>query len=192
MAKYSSKNIWRDSLGISLSTINWAKRLYFLPYYKFESLFPPPFQKKDITPLYPEIRRLRRSLMAVAAGIEQGYKRGGAEKMAPCEGIDNPWDAYNFEVPNPVSRRLDALLGPKKRNNASLVFFSLAVTAVLDHVVNDESSWAYDERRGTLFRSVNGEGVIPQFGVDEKINADAIFKSAIKARQKQAEGNKGF
>ncbi|GHV40729.1 hypothetical protein AGMMS49546_15200 [Spirochaetia bacterium] len=176
----------------TLNELNWAKRLYFLPYYKFESLFPPPFQKKDITPLYPEIRRLRRSLMAVAAGIEQGYKRGGAEKMAPCEGIDNPWDAYNFEVPNPVSRRLDALLGPKKRNNASLVFFSLAVTAVLDHVVNDESSWAYNERRGTLFRSVNGEGAIPQFGVDEKIDADALFKSAMKARQKRVEGNKGL
>jgi hypothetical protein len=168
----------------TLNELNWTKRLYFLPYYKFESLFPPPFQKKDITPLYPEIRQLRKSLTVVAAGIDQGYKLGGAERMAPCEGIDNPWDTYNFEVPNPVSRRLDALLGSKKRNNASLVFFTLAITAVLDHVVNDESSWAYDDCRGSFFRSVNGEGVIPQFGVDSKVDAEKIFKDAMKDRQK--------
>jgi hypothetical protein len=168
----------------TLNELNWTKRLYFLPYYKFESFLPPPFQKKDIIPLYPEIRQLRKSLTAVAAGIEQGYKLGGADRMAPCEGINNPWDAYNFEIPNPVSRRLDALLGPRKQNNASLVFFTLAVTAVLDHVVNDESSWAYGDSRGTFFRSVNDEGIVPQFGVDGKVDADALFKDALKSRQK--------
>jgi hypothetical protein len=167
----------------TLDELHWTKRLYFLPYYKFESAFPPPFQKRDITALYSEIRQLRKSLTAVAAGIEQGYKRGGAEKMAPCEGIDNPWVPYNFEVPNPVSRRLNALLGSQKRNNASLIFFSLAVTATLDHIVNDESSWAYNDRPGPLFRSVNGGGVIPQFGVDDKIDADKIYKDAMKERQ---------
>ncbi|GHV86762.1 hypothetical protein AGMMS50255_0580 [Spirochaetia bacterium] len=166
----------------TLDELHWVKRLYFLPYYKFESAFPPPFQKKDVIALYSEIRQLRRSLTMVAAGIEQGYKRGGAEKMAPCEGIDNPWAPYNFEVPNPVSRRLNALLSPGKRNNASLVFFSLAVTAVLDHIVNDESGWVYNDRPGPLFRSVNGAGIIPQFGVDDKIDADQIFKDAMKEK----------
>ncbi|GHV62725.1 hypothetical protein AGMMS49587_10430 [Spirochaetia bacterium] len=161
----------------TLDELHWIKRLYFLPYYKFESAFPPPFQKRDVTALYSEIRRLRKSLTAVAAGIEQGYKRGGAEKMAPCEGIDNPWAPYNFEIPNPVSRRLNALLDPKKRNNASLIFFSLAVTAVLDHLVNDESSWAYEDRPGPLFRSINGDGVIPQFGVDDKIDVEQILRT---------------
>ncbi|GHT72123.1 hypothetical protein FACS1894110_26400 [Spirochaetia bacterium] len=172
----------------TLDELHWIKRLYFLPYYKFGSAFPSPFQKKDVTVLYSEIRQLRKSLTVVAAGIEQGYKRGGAEKMAPCEGIDNPWDPYNFEVPNSVSRRLNVLLGPRKRNNASLVFFSLAITTVLDHIVNDESSWAYADRPGPLFRSVNGDGIIPQFGVDDKIDADQIFKDVMKARQKTAEG----
>ncbi|MDR1618934.1 MAG: hypothetical protein LBS06_07820 [Treponema sp.] len=169
-----------------LNELHWAKRLYFLPHYKYESIGPPPFRKGDITPIYTGIRLLRKYLTAVAAGIEQGRHQGGAEKMAPCDGIDNPWEVYNFEVPNPVSVRLDALLAPAQRNNASLVFFTLAVVTVLDHLVNNESSWAYETRSGTLFRSVNGEGIMPLFGVETKIDAEVIFKQMIRQRDKQA------
>jgi hypothetical protein len=164
-----------------LGELHWIKRLCFFPYYKFESGLPPPFQKQDITPLYPEIRHLRRYLTAVAAGIERGNKMGGAEKKAPCDGIDNPWDHYEFQVPNPVSKRLDALLGEKKQNNASLIFFTLAVTVVADDFINNENSWAYsDDRPGPLFRSINGEGITPSPGVDDKVDAEAIFKQSLK------------
>jgi hypothetical protein len=174
-----------------LNELHWTKRLYFLPYYHFESLSPPPFQKKDITPLYPRIRQLRKYLTAVAAGIEQGNKQGGAEANAPCNGIDNPWASYVFQVPNPLSIRLDALLG-KKKNNASLIFFTLAVAVVLDHLVNNENSWAYEERTGPLFRSVDGAGISPLFGVDTKIDADSIFKLSIKQRGHMAMGMQDF
>jgi hypothetical protein len=163
-----------------------------MPYYKFESLGPPPFQKRDTTPIYSEIRLLRRYLTEVALGIEQGNRRGGTEAQAPCDGIDNPWEPYNFEIPSPVSIRLDALLGPKKKNNASLVLFTLAVAAVLDYLVNNENSWAYENRPGPLFRSVDGEGVMPLFGVETKIDADLIFRQMMRQkereRQKAAEG----
>ncbi|MDR2072440.1 MAG: hypothetical protein LBP60_03285 [Spirochaetaceae bacterium] len=165
-----------------LNDLHWTKRLYFLPYYRFESIMPPPFQKNSIQPLYPELRTLRRYLSTIAAGIEQGNKRGGAENRSPCDGIDNPWDPYVFQVPNPVSKRLDMLLAPKKRNNASLIYFTLAVTVVLDHLLNNEDSWAY-ERTGFLFRSENGEGIRPLFGVDTKIDTETIFKQALKKRQ---------
>jgi hypothetical protein len=168
----------------TLNELHWAKRLFFLPYYKFESVFPPSLKKSDLNPIYSEIRLFRKYLTAVAGGIEQGNRQGGAEKLAPCDGIDNPWEPYNFEVPNPVSIRLDGLLDPKKRNNAALVFFALSVIIVLDHLVNDESSWAYDNRPGPLFRSVNGEGAMPLFGVDTKIDTDQIFKQSLKNRQK--------
>jgi hypothetical protein len=169
----------------TLNELHWTKRLYFLPYYKFESIFPPTMKKSDVNPIYPEIRLMRKYLTAVAAGIEQGNRQGGAEKQAPCDGIDNPWVPYNFEVPNPVSFRLDSLLNSKRRNNASLIFFSLAVVTVLDHLVNSENSWAYDNRPGPLFRSVNGEGVMPLFGVETKIDADSIFKQAMKQREQE-------
>jgi hypothetical protein len=179
----------------TLNELHWVKRLFFLPYYKFESIMPPAMKKGEVTPIYPEIRLMRKYLTAVAAGIEQGNQQGGAEKQAPCDGIDNPWAPYNFEVPNPVSIRLDSFLDPKKRNNAALVFFSLAVTTVLDYLVNSETSWAYENRPGPLFRSVNGEGIMPLFGVETKIDADLIFKQAMKdrnrAQQKLADRESG-
>ena len=167
-----------------ITELHWLKRLYFLPYYKFESLIPPPFQKGQINSIYGEIKNLRRYFTAVATGIEQGSRSGGAEAQAPCDGIDNPWEPYVFEVPNPLSRRLDALLGPKARHNASLVYFTLAITTVLDHLINNEKSWAYGSRPGPLFRSVNGEGTVPLTGVDNRVDADALFKQAMKQRQK--------
>ncbi|MCL2381008.1 MAG: hypothetical protein FWC64_05370 [Treponema sp.] len=166
-----------------ITELHWLKRLYFLPFYKFESLVPPPFRKGEIEPLYAEIRKLRKYFSVVAAGIERGTRAGGAEARAFCDGINNPWEPYVFEIPNPLSMRLDALLGPKTKNNAALVYFSLAVTTVLDHLLNNEKSWAYSPRPGPLFRSVNGEGTSPLTGVDDRVNADALFRQALRRRQ---------
>jgi hypothetical protein len=163
-----------------LNELHWIKRLYFLPYYRFESLGPPPFQKQDVTPVYSKIRVLRQFFTSVAMGIEQGTRNGGAEAKAFCEGINNPWDQYKFEVPNPVSKRMDMLMPPGKRNNASLIFFSLSAIAVLDCIINDENSWSYGGRPGPLFRSVKSEGIIPQFGVEDKLDAEKIFKDSLK------------
>ena len=165
----------------TLNELRWAKRLYFLPFYKFESLGPPPFQKQDLTVIYGEIKAFRRCLTNVAAGIERGKRNGGDDKKARCVGIHNPWDKYKFEIPNPVSRHLDALLGQEKRNNAALIFFALSAVIVLDTLLNDENSWAYaEDRPSAIFRSVNGEGVIPVFGVDDKIDADKLFRDSLK------------
>jgi hypothetical protein len=163
-----------------LTELNWIKRLYFLPYYKFESIGPPPFQKQDVIAIYGAVRTLRKYLASVAVGIEQAGRQGGAG--SPCDGIDNPWEAYHFEVPNPVSKRLDMLLAPGKRNNASLIFFALSAATVLDTLINSESGWAYGGRPGPLFRSVNGEGITPMFGVDNKIDAEQIFTEVMKRK----------
>ncbi|MDR1970648.1 MAG: hypothetical protein LBQ46_01880 [Treponema sp.] len=163
-----------------LCELHWIKRLFFFPYYKFDTLFPPPFQKKDVEPAYPAIRSLRRSLTLVASGIEQANRIGGADKQVPCDGVDNPWEPYNFAIPNPVSTRLDALLPPKKRNNATLIFFSLAFSTVLDHLVNDENSWAYRNQTAALFRNMDG---IPQFGVDKTIDTETVFQESIRERE---------
>ncbi|MDR2477204.1 MAG: hypothetical protein LBD18_05420 [Treponema sp.] len=175
----------------TLNELHWTKRLYFLPYYKFESLGPPPFQKQEIRAIYSEVRTLRKYLTIAAGGIEQGSRQGGADAKVPCDSIENPWEAYNFAVPNPVSKRLDTLLAPGKRNNAALVFFALAVTTTLDYLINAESSWAYGDRPGVMFRSINDEGIRPMFGVDNKLDADQIFKDTLKQkegeRQKPAE-----
>ncbi|MDR0456154.1 MAG: hypothetical protein LBH20_05675 [Treponema sp.] len=170
----------------TMNELRWTRRLYFLPYYKFVALGPPPFKNQETTAMYTQVRTLRKYLTMVAAGIEQGNRRGGAAAKAPCSGINNPWAQYHFEIPNPVSRRLDALLPPAKRNNAVLVFFALSTATVLDNLLNSESSWAYDnDNADILFRSVNGEGNTPVFGVEEKVDADQIFRNSLKQRQQK-------
>jgi hypothetical protein len=167
----------------NMNELHWIKRLYFFPYYRFESLGPPPFQKQDVVPIYSQIRKLRRNLTAIAMGIEQGTHAGGAAAKAPCEGINNPWEAYNFQVPNSVSKRLDMLLPPERRLNAMLIFFSLSAVTVLDFIVNSENSWSYEGRPGPLFRSIRNEGITPVFGVDDKLDADQIFRESLKKAQ---------
>jgi len=169
----------------SLNGLRWIRRLYFLPYFKFESVGPPPFQKQDVTAIYSEVRTLRKCLTLVAAGIEKGNRMGGAEAKAHCDGIANPWNKYNFELPNPVSKRLDALLTPDKRNNTAVIFFALSVVAVLDNLLNNENSWAYGENAGPIFRSVDNKGVTPVFGVDVKLDADRIFKEEMRKKEQK-------
>jgi len=173
----------------TLNGIRWVKRLYFLPYYKFESVGPPPFQKQDVTAIYSEVRNFRKYLTMVAAGIEQGNHLGGAEAKAHCDGINNPWERYNFDINNPVSRRLDALLSPGRRNNTAIIFFALSIITVLDNLLNNENSWAYGDKVGPIFRSVDNQGVKPVFGVDNKLDADKIFKEEMKKKE-QAKGKK--
>ena len=165
----------------AVNDLRWAKRLYFLPYYKFESMGPPPFQKREVTAIYSEIRTFRRYLTLIASNIEQWNQSGGAAAKVPCLGLENPMAPYSFDITNPVSKRMDLLLGPSKRNNVHLIFFTLAAVTVLDCLVNSESSWAYDKQIPPhLFRSVDGEGAIPMFGIDEKIDADRIFKDSLR------------
>jgi hypothetical protein len=145
---------------------------------------PPPFPKQDIIPVYSLVRKIRQYMTAVAMGIEHGIRAGGAAAKAPCNGIGNPWEIYNFQVPNPVSKRLDMMLVPERRINATLIFFTLSTVAVLDHIINNENSWAYANRPGgPIFRSIRNDGITPVFGVDEKLDADQIFKDSLKKKE---------
>ncbi|MDR3275843.1 MAG: hypothetical protein LBT11_01310 [Treponema sp.] len=166
-----------------LSDLRWIKKLFFFPYYQFEPAFPAPFRKKDVHALYPDVRQLRLRLTTVAAGIEQGKRQGGAAAQAHCEGIQNPWEPYRFQIPNPLSTRLDALLEGRPRNNAALIYYTLAITVALDYLLNSNGSWAYTgEGTDFLFRSVRDEGTTPLTGVDAKIDAAQLFQQSLKAR----------
>jgi hypothetical protein len=165
------------------SELQWLRKLYFFPYYHFETFSSPPIPRNSVNAVYPEVRQLRKLLSIVVSSLETANKNGGAEALAHCEGINNPWEPYTFQVSNPISKRLNMLLGAKRRNNAMLVSFTLMVVSVLDHILNREDSWAYPNDLGVLFRSVNGEGIVPQFGVDEKIDADLIFKQVLKEQR---------
>jgi hypothetical protein len=165
--------------------LRWLKRLTFLPYYHFDTVTTSPFKKSEVKPMFADVRRFRKYLTLAAAGIDKAVQQGGAEANAHCAGVTNPWAPYSFQLSNAVSWRLDMLLGKKKQNNASLIFFTLAVTTVLDHLINNEQSWAYEDNTYVIFRSINNVGERPQYGVDKKLDADAIFKQVMKEKRGQ-------
>jgi hypothetical protein len=48
--------------------------------------------------------------------------------------------------------------------------------------MNNENSWAYGEDRSAApFRSVDNAGIMPA-GVDEDVDAEAIFRESLKNR----------
>jgi hypothetical protein len=51
---------------------------------------------------------------------------------------------------------------------------------MLDFIINNENSWSYNSNTGPLFRSVKDEGITPLFGVDEKIDAEKLFRDSLK------------
>ncbi len=163
----------------TIGEVHWIKRLYFLPYYDFNStMSPTSFRGKDLPKLQDSISELKNILSHVAAGIDAGIKAGGPAKAASCAGIDNPWDRYVFQVPNPISIRLDALLPEKnnvRRTNAALVYFTLQVVRVLDYIVNDRGSWAYLDREYYPFRSVDGHGNKALYGAEGEEDIDSLY-----------------
>jgi hypothetical protein len=167
------------------SDIHWMRRYYFLPNYTSTPSMPPSFAKKDALPLYSTVRRLRGNLTVCAAAIEEANKSGGAAANAPVQKIENPWEAYNFEVENPLSKRLDMLLIKSQRNNASLIFFTLAIAAVLDIYLNDKNSIAYRADSGILFRTTGGENPKPVFWVEKQSGTFALFKESVEAMRKK-------
>jgi hypothetical protein len=164
-----------------LNDLRWVRRLYFLPYYRFDSMGPPSFQKTEITAVYGEVRTFRRYLTIIASNIEKWNRAGGAAAKVRCEGLENPTAGYKFEIANPVSKRMDLLLPLSQRNNVHLIFFMLSAVNMLDYLVNSEASWAYGQHPSSyLFRTAEGKGGIPVFGVEDKIDADHIFRESVR------------
>jgi hypothetical protein len=158
----SSENRTSRYAVTTLGEAQWLKRLFFLPWFRFESMLAtPPFRSKDMPKVFEDISELKSILMRVATEIEAANRMGGVSTGSKVRGLDNPWEPYLFQVPNPVSRRLDALIGAKKgtrKTNTALIFFTLSAVSVLDYLLNDKTSWAYLDREYYPFRSVDGAG----------------------------------
>jgi hypothetical protein len=171
----------REYLTKLRDELNWTKKLFFFPHFMIEAFSPPPFHKKDISPICEKIRILRHFFNGLAVEIDRALKAGKTNDELPS--ILNPWDTYVFQVQNPLSRRLNALLGKQSRTNVNLVFYTLSCITVLDHFLNNRNSWAYKTNEAKLFRSSDKEGLKPCSVPETKIDADAIFKDYITKRR---------
>ncbi|MDR2521743.1 MAG: hypothetical protein LBC72_04215 [Spirochaetaceae bacterium] len=166
------------------SAIHWTRKYFFFPYYVYKDNTPPPFKKSDITALYPFVRQIRKSLSLLATEIGKAQKTGGREKLAMVEGIENPWDSYLFQIENPLSKRLNALLAKNQRDNVSLIFFTLAIVTVLDDIMNDERSFVYANDVPKLFRT-GEDGETPVLWVAKAQDTFQMFKESSMARQQK-------
>jgi hypothetical protein len=166
-----------------LNDIHWMRRYYLFPYYEYKSGMPPTFSKKDIDSLYFITRQLRKILTDIAEDIDDAVKNGAPESGIPCHKIKNPWEHYQFQIDNPLSKRLNLLLPKKQQTNISLLFFILAVCSVLDNHLNSQSSPANNLDKDIVFRTVNNEGKEPLFWVEKRNDVEALFRKTI-TRQK--------
>jgi hypothetical protein len=166
------------------SDLHWIRRYYFLPYYDYVPPTPPSFLKKDVVSLYAVARHLRKGLAECAFAIEDANKKGGASGNVMVTGIENPWEEYNFQVENPLSRRLNAMLGKNQRNNASLIFFTLAIVTVLDSYLSSKNSAAYRADTEILFRNSGTDKFKPIFWVEKQKETYSLFKKSIEELKK--------
>ncbi|MDR0637954.1 MAG: hypothetical protein LBG27_03465 [Spirochaetaceae bacterium] len=174
--------------------LNWTARLFLFPLLKIDMFSQAFVHKKDITPAFPKIRTLRQDFTIIAGEIEKAMQAGGASAHASCAAINNPWDKYIFQVENPLSKRLNALLGKEHRTNVSLIYYTLSVLSVLDYFLNSADSWAYKTNTAKLFRSSDAAGFVPVPPPEKAVDADMIFKRSIeklKARETSKKQN-GF
>jgi hypothetical protein len=149
--------------------LQWIRRLFFFPHYTFDVKFASPLKKEEIISIYSEIRKLRRTLTTIASGIDIVNRQSSSALV-------NIWNSYNFQIANPISVRLNALLSDKKRTNALLIFFTLSITMTLDHLVNNENSWAYSNHPQSFLRSSSNP-------IGNKIDTDLLFKQSLKENE---------
>jgi hypothetical protein len=160
--------------------LTWTARLFLFPLLKSDRFSKTFVHNKDISRAFSKIRTLRQDFTVIAEEIEKAIQEGGASAHAPCAAINNPWDRYVFQVENPLSRRLNALLGKERRTNVSLIYYTLSVVSVLDYFLNNAHSWAYKTNTAKLFRSSDSDGLIPESPPKQNVDADEVFKRYIE------------
>ena len=114
-----------------------------------------------------------------------------AKERGTVHGIQNPWDKYEFDIPNIISKRMDVLLGAKRpaketaATNANLIKYALCVVAVLDWWLNSKGSPAYATDSSQIYR-INERDGGPAFSVPLRNDQNKLFADAVKAAvQKQ-------
>lgn len=179
---YTQKDYVSSQAGKeNLNNILWRAKYYYLPHFKFNApLIQKPVNDTKYKPLYSRTDFLKTVLSIMAGRIDEA----SAGKKAVL-GVMNPWDRYQFDLPNSVSKRLDVLLGAKRSDaetaatNANLIKYTLCLISVLDWWINNPASPAYSTDPENLYRISEKDGG-PQFSVEERSDQNQLFTDAIK------------
>lgn len=164
-----------------VNNILWRAKYYFLPHFKFSApVLTKPLNDNKYKPFFGRTDYIRSVLTALVTRIDQN----SADKK-PVLGILNPWDRYNFDLPNPISKRIDVLLGAKRSDdvtaatNANLIKYTLSIMAVLDWWVNNPQSPAYTADPTHIYRISAKDGG-PEFSAPERTDQNQLFAEGVK------------
>ena len=178
--EYSQTDYKSTLFGKKLITsMLWQTKYNFLPYFEFEQLLlEKPKNDSQYRPMCIRVGFLLKFFTTLSRNID------AAKGQGTVMGIQNPWDKYQFDIPNVVSKRMDVLLGAKKMTdsaatNANLIKYSLMVVAVLDWWVNNPSSPAYSTDPNKIYR-INREDGAPEFSVPTRTDQNKLFADRVR------------
>ncbi len=179
---YSQKDYAQTNFGKeNLNDILWRMKYFFLPHFKFNApVLQKPINDTKYKPFYGRTDFVRTVFTTLVRRIDEN-----SEGKKTVLGVMNPWDKYSFDLPNPVSKRIDVLLGAKRdvevsaATNANLIKYTLCVMSVLDWWVNNSSSPAYATDAMKLYR-VDKEDGAPKFSVDLRTDQNQLFAEGVK------------
>lgn len=163
-----------------ITSLLWQTKYNFLPHFTFEQLL---LEKPKNDSPYRSLCLRTTFLVNFFTELSKQIDSAAATK-AEILGIKNPWDRYRFDIPNPVSKRMDVLLGAKKQTdtaatNANLIKYALCVVAVLDWWINDKNSPAYSADSTKIYRINENDGG-PAFSAPERTDQNKLFAERVK------------
>ncbi|WP_191015095.1 hypothetical protein [Treponema zioleckii] len=171
-----------------ITSLLWQTKYNFLPHFEFtQILLEKPKNDSQYRALCFRTEFLYNFFLALVKNIDASAKTKGQ-----VLGIKNPWDKYNFDIPNPISKRMDVLLGAKRpptetaATNANLIKYGLCIIAVLDWWVNDKNSPAYSTDGTKIYRVSNDEGA-PEFSTPLRSDQSTLFAEGVKAAARNRE-----
>ena len=163
-----------------LSELMWSAQYNFLPHLKFRQIvLERPLNNSPYRAIFMRTDYLHTIFGELAKRIE-----AGAKTKAVITGVENPWERYKFSLQNEVSKRLDVLLGARRKTdtaatNANLIKYTLRFIAVLDWWINNASSPAYTiEANDNIYR-MNEDGTVGLAG-DVRTDQNQLFTQAVK------------
>ena len=179
---YSNKDYPTSQYGKeSINNMLWRTKYYFFPNFKFNPpVLTKPLNDSKYKPIYARTDYVRTVFTTLSRRIDENMV-----SKKPVLGIMNPWDRYNFDIPNTVSKRLDVLLGAKKMDNltsatnANLIKYTLLIMSVLDWWLNNGSSPAHTTDPMQIYRMSEKDGT-PEFSAPERTDQNQLFADGIK------------
>ena len=187
--EYSQSGFKNSLFGKKILTnILWQTKYNFLPHFEFEQLLlEKPVNDSKYIPLCLRTDFLRQTFTQLSKEID---KQSGTQGIVL--GMSNPWAKYEFDIPNPVSKRMDVLLGKKNQGesaatNANLIKYAMCLVSVLDWWINNIESPAYTSTTTAVYRISEKDGG-PAFSVPVRNDQNKLFADSVKGGSTSAAG----